>query len=273
MANVNISNTSNFPTNMVRRVEKAMDRAGWTNPYLRIAVLSTIAKESEFELKNEYSYRNTSNERLRNLFGSRLSEYSDSELSNLKKDDVAFYEAVYGGRYGNREYGDGYKYRGRGFNGLTFRGTYEKYAKQTGHPIDKKPSLMNDPDVASDVLIAFLGNRLKNIPYNSRFPVRNINEFEDLNTAIYTVVSANAGWGKNISYSHPETLQRAKMFSRLFSYPEKVYERFKKFGGEALSKGLNSDSALFIKRNWLPLSVLVLGLGTGGFLLVRRIWK
>lgn len=270
---VQLVNNPNFPEGNVRAIEKAMDKAGWVNPYLRVAVLSTVAKESGFKPKNESSYRNTSNSRLRELFGSRLSQYNETQLSSLKKDDVAFYEAVYGGRYGNREYGDGFKYRGRGFNQLTFRGSYEKFALLTGHRIDKNPDLLNDKQVASDVLIAFLNTRLSSIPNQSRFPVKDMNKFTDIDTALYTVVSANAGWGKDVRQSHPETLANAQKFASVFQYPKSVYDKFRKYGLKGIKKSFAHDPAEFLQRNWVAVSAIALGLGVGGFFMIKRIWK
>ena len=273
MMRAELVNNPKFPERNVRALEKAMDKAGWVNPYLRVAVLSTVAKESGFKPKNEYSYRNTSNSRIRSLFGKRLADYSDSQLTKLKQNDVAFYDAIYGGRYGNKDAGDGFKYRGRGFNQLTFRDSYEKYAKLTGHKIDKNPDLLNDIDVASDVLIAFLGNRLSSIPNESRFPVKNPNEFKDMDTAIYTVVSANAGWGKDVRQSHPETLTKAQNYSSVFQYPKELYEKFKKYGVKGIASSFGYDPFSFAKRNWIPITILFVGLGIGGFFLIKRIWK
>lgn len=270
MAEAKLVNNTKFPVENVRAVEKAMDKAGFMNPYLRVGILSTIAKESSFKPKNEYSYKNTSNSRLRSIFGRRLSGINEEQLTTLKNNDVAFYEKIYGGRYGNEDYGDGFKYRGRGFNQLTFRGSYEKYAKLTGHPIDKNPDLLNNVNVASDVLIAFFKSRLKGIPKEARFPVRDINKFTDQDTATYTVVSANAGWGKDVRTSHPETLQRAKQNESIFQYAP---EYFKNFSSGRLGGSDGSDEGL-IRRNWIPLTLIALGLGVSGFFLIRKyVWK
>lgn len=51
--------------------------------------------------------------------------------------------AVYGGRLGNSDPGDGYKYRGRGFIQLTFKGNYQ--ASSDGLGVD----LVSDPDLVS----------------------------------------------------------------------------------------------------------------------------
>ncbi|MEI6672455.1 MAG: glycoside hydrolase family 19 protein [bacterium] len=50
---------------------------------------------------------------------------------------------------------DGYKYRGRGFNQLTFKNNYKKYAELTGTDILNTPDSLNDPLIASKVALAF----------------------------------------------------------------------------------------------------------------------
>ena len=78
-----------------------MENAGITNPYLQAAILGVIGKESKFLPKDERCYNNTSNERIRGVFGAKVGGYTESELTTLKKDCEAFFNVVYGGRYGN----------------------------------------------------------------------------------------------------------------------------------------------------------------------------
>jgi putative chitinase len=59
-------------------------------------------------------------------------------------------------RLGNTEPGDGYKYRGRGFNGLTGRANYKKYGSLVGENLEGNPDSLDDPRVAAKVAIAFM---------------------------------------------------------------------------------------------------------------------
>lgn len=200
----------------INLLEKAMEEEGITNPYAKVAILSVIGKESNFIPKSEHSYSSTSNERLRKLFGARLRDLSDEELSKLKKNDVAFYDKIYGPEAkehfgwdtGNDSPGDGYKYRGRGFNQITFKSTYEKYSDLLGIDLVSDPDKLNDPKVAADAAVAFLLNRLKEKNINP-------NGFESQELATHTMTQANAGWAKNIEGS--ESLAKATKYAETFN--------------------------------------------------------
>ena len=187
-----------------------MENHGITNPYTKVAILGVIGKESNFIPKSEKGYGNTSNSRIKKIFGKRVSDLSDSELESLKKDEKNFFDKVYGGRYGNTSSGDGYKYRGRGFNQVTFKGSYEKFQKLINQSKKLKktvnlisnPDQLNDPEVAAEVAILFFLERSKDSAMKSKYGVSGINEFKDKKTAIKAMANANAGWGKNLD-THP----------------------------------------------------------------------
>ena len=118
--NVQIDGLSGTQKKNAEVVVAALNKYGIVNPLTQKAILSVIGKESGFVPQDEISYANTSNDRIRMIFGKRVSGLSDSELTSLKRDENAFWDKVYGGRYGNDKKGDGSKYRGRGFNGYRY---------------------------------------------------------------------------------------------------------------------------------------------------------
>jgi len=137
----------------------AMNDFGITDPMAQIGILSVIGKESNYIPKSETSYSNTSPSRIRHLFGNRVSHLSDDEINQLKKDDKKFYNLIYANTVGNgkngTDDGDGYKYRGRGFNQLTGIGNYRKYGGLIGKDLVGNPDEVNNPRTAADVAIMF----------------------------------------------------------------------------------------------------------------------
>lgn len=179
-----------------------LKKHGIVNPLTQKAILSVIGKESGFIPKDERSYGNTSNARIRKIFGSRVSSLSDKELNRIKKTDE-FWNIVYGGRYGNNSSGDGAKYRGRGFNQTTFKGNYKKYndlLKRTGFNVDivNNPEKLNDPEVAAEVNALYFLDRLNTKHSKRKFGNDDPNDFKNFEDALGAAVNANAGWGKNI---------------------------------------------------------------------------
>jgi len=130
-----------------------MIKKGITNPYTQIGILCVIGKESGFIPKNEIGYGGTSNSRIRELFGNRVPS-DDNELDELKSDDEKFFNQVYGGMFKNSKT-EGYKYRGRGFNQLTFKGNYEEYGDCIGRDLVSNPEVVNQAQIASEVAVAF----------------------------------------------------------------------------------------------------------------------
>ena len=146
-------------------------------------------------------------------------EYGKLAISKLKKDNIAFYDVIYGHIGVQNGYhtwnnksddpvkpGDGYKYRGRGFNQLTFKQSYKKYAKETGVDILNNPDLLNSPNTAAEVCVKFLLNRLKSKSIDP-------NSFNSTQEAINKFAAANAGWNKNPDRAIASATEVASNFS------------------------------------------------------------
>jgi predicted chitinase len=188
---------------------------GITNKYAVVGMLSTIGKESGFVPRNEVPYNSTDNKRIRKIFGSRVSKLSDDELTALKGNTIKFWDRVYGSddptgrsqQYGNSNPGDGAKYLGRGFNGITFKGNYKKYGDIVGMDLVANPESLNDPKVAAKAAVSFLLNGLKTKGVDP-------NSFTNKKDATHAFVQVNAGLGSNIEGS--ETLANAIKISDNF---------------------------------------------------------
>lgn len=137
----------------------AMDAQGIDDDDLRAGIAAIAMGESALKPRSEVSYAHTSNDRIRMIFRSRLGDMDDDELDVLKADDVKFFDAVYGGRYGNTEPGDGYKYRGRGCFQLTFKDNYAAIGKAIGKDLVANPDLVNEPEIAAATAVAYMKQR------------------------------------------------------------------------------------------------------------------
>jgi predicted chitinase len=174
---------------------------GITNIYSQTGIFCVVSKECGFVPKNELSYSNTSNARLKKVFGSRLSELTDEKLNELKKNDIDFFETIYGIQHkwlglGNTNYGDAHAYKGRGFNQITGKALYQAYSSKLGIDLVKTPELLNDVGIAADCLIEYFkdkfnykGAKLKE--YNTT----GINDFKNYIDSIGAFYHANSGWG------------------------------------------------------------------------------
>jgi hypothetical protein len=196
----------NSRTKNVELIIDSFKAAGVTNHYAILAVLAVAGKEQGYLPKDEYAYNSTGIPRLRKLFGGRLARFTDAEIkakflvpplgtadNTNNKADIAFYDYIYG--YLTIPYpawtkhtnpGDGWKYRGRGFNGLTFKANYIKYGNKAeaglGDRLVTNPELANDPAIAAKLLVAFF------IDYKDK-----MNAFTNACEAIQWAVTRNHG--------------------------------------------------------------------------------
>jgi predicted chitinase len=135
---------------------KQMESKGITDPIAQLGILSTIGKESGFIPQNEVGYGGTPNSSIRSIFGKKVSRLSNDQLSKLKSSDEDFFNYVYGRKMsptlGNTEPGDGYRYRGRGFNQITGKGNYRAYGYESN------PDALNSVEGAGEAAIKFLTN-------------------------------------------------------------------------------------------------------------------
>ena len=206
-----------YPIDKINLMTTAINFVGITNPFLVAGILGTVGKETNFNPTSEYSYGKTSVKRLRQIFGSRLAPYTDAELEFIKKDNIKFYDIIYGGKYGNTNYEDGYKYRGRGFNGITYKDQYKKYGDALGIDLINNPDLLNNLDTASKSLAIYFRDNIeigrKTGLLKKTQGVNSIEEIKDLDTGVRVAVQTNAGWKTN--FQHP-TIQEG--YKRAINY-------------------------------------------------------
>lgn len=143
-----------------------MDKQGIIDPQLRAGIGALAGGESGFNSHSETGYAHTSNDRIRNIFGSRVAALSDDQLNGLKANPEEFFNRVYGGTWGlsnlgNSQPGDGFKFRGRGLFQLTGRANYMRYGVKIGRNLTSDPEVANEPAVAAAIAVAYIRDRYK----------------------------------------------------------------------------------------------------------------
>jgi putative chitinase len=188
---------------LIQPILEAFDTCGIECIFLKKAILANIQKEcGGIPSAENLNYSKTSNTRIRSIFGSRVANFSEEELNNVKKTPESFAEIVYGNKttlgrsMGNLEPGDGWKYRGRGYIQLTGKNNYITYGNATGFDlIDNPDILVNDRKASAVVSVEFvklgLAGKLK---FSSQ---------EEANRAVTQVIGGrglnlNAGYGSEL---------------------------------------------------------------------------
>lgn len=190
-------------------VARVLTQAGITNKFSIAAIMAIIEKESGFRPRSETGYSRTSNARIRSIF-SKTRSLTDAQLTKLKSSDVDFFNFIYGGRYGNTQ-NEGFKYRGRGLNQLTFKGNYIKFGRLTNTDLVNNPDLANNINVAANVVAQYFLEqfRLNKALIERRYNASDINDFKDTRNAVNAFYNANAGFGKDTSNIVAEGKTRA----------------------------------------------------------------
>ena len=216
------------------------------NPAVQAAMIAIAKKESGLIPNEESSYGGTSKYTSFNSFG-KLKNYSTPSnpndldksietspfINQLKKKDAAFFNFVYSNKSGNNpktakanpividngdgrkvtvyndENGDGYKYRGRGYNQITGKANYENAKKDSGVDVITYPNKLTEIDTAALVLLGYFergatgkvqeSTNKENLFYKvySRTPLKNYDP-TDYQKAYNTLFSINAGSGNSM---------------------------------------------------------------------------
>lgn len=78
-----------------------------------------------------------------------------AEARAYAKRPQAIFNRTYGGRLGNTNPGDGYRYRGRGIFQITGKGAYKEYGDRIGLDLVNKPELAAIPENSIKIAIAY----------------------------------------------------------------------------------------------------------------------
>lgn len=194
---------------------------GFRHRYAKAAILSVAYVESKLIPQVEMDYIFTPNDKLREIFGSRLPA-SDEELNELKKDTVAFFNAIYGGRFGNLPH-EGYKYRGRGHNQVTFKANYAAITnifRENGFDVDlvENPDSLLNPKIAAYAFVAMLKREIEkhNAGLSIFKPKLDLNKQDTLEDAVKRVYWLNVGRPLKYGVTRKEALNKALKVSKFF---------------------------------------------------------
>jgi hypothetical protein len=216
------------------------------NSAVQAAMIAIAYKESRLIPKNESSYARTNKFSTFNAFAN-LKPYTTEGangietsqfINELKKKDTTFFNFIYGTGKKATELGndaktaklnpinitdsngkvitvyddpngDGYKYRGRGYNQITGKSLYERAKKDTGVDVVVNPDLLNNIDTAALALLGYFERGAKgfvkestnkdNLFYRvySRTPLKDYTP-TDYQKAYNTLFSINAGPGNSM---------------------------------------------------------------------------
>lgn len=237
-----------------KNVEFLIDEArkgGITNENSIAALLSIISKETGFIPKSE---------ELQNYTPSRIVKVYNLPLEKAKTlagNPIALANAVYGGKYGNAP-NEGFKYRGRGYNQLTFKGNYALYGKQIGVDLVNNPDLANDPQIAAKIAIAFAKNGINDLKKKGKLSAYNandINDFKNTTDATLAFYHANAGTGKSVSSI--KSLQQSDALGGMKTALSNVNDllvKVKNFVGKAVGKAKENPLMTVILTTFVVVS-------------------
>jgi predicted chitinase len=148
----------------VKLLRRLMDECRMSSRSLRAGTAAICFGETGFKPRTEESYRNTTVAHIRDVFGTRISALSDADIENLKQDDEAFFNFVYGGDFGRKQLGntfanDGYTFIGRGPIQLTGRSNYTRYGDLIGIDLTKDPDLVNNEEIGCKIAVLYMLDR------------------------------------------------------------------------------------------------------------------
>lgn len=144
---------------------RAAVAAGITNETELANFMAQVGHESNGLGRLEEGFRYTrSAEQVAGVVRSAMREgrpaLEAARLEALDGRPQALAELMYGGRMGNTEPGDGYRYRGRGYIQLTGRENYRVAGEALGLDLERNPELAAEPENVARIAVWYWQNRV-----------------------------------------------------------------------------------------------------------------
>ena len=218
-------------------IRDALKKRGIVNETLINGIIAVVGKESNFKPQSENL--NYSAKRIREVWP----YIKEAEAVKLANNPQALGNKVYANKYGNTAPGDGFAYRGRGFNQVTFKGQYFSLGNKIGVDLLNNPDLLNDPKIAAAALAEYYAGAFKNgakfIKDFYKIDIIALLPGADPRTLLMIATNANSGWKKARNIVERE-------YNKALVY----FDQLQKLKGETISQAKNAAPVL------LPLILL-----------------
>lgn len=158
----NVNSLTQIQKDNLHILNRVLKEKGFNTIASRLAIAAVCAKETGLEPVSENSYEGTTNERILTIFSGKARPNGNNNtyitpehpqgitLDELKSDPRKFFNYVYKNETGNRpNTDDGFTYRGRGFNQLTSRNTYQAITDFSGKDYINNPDKLNEVEGAA----------------------------------------------------------------------------------------------------------------------------
>jgi putative chitinase len=133
-----------------------LDKAGILQSKLRLChFLAQIAHESGGFTVKEESLNYKTSKRLMQVWPKRFPTVASTKPFLGQPTKLG--DKVYGGRMGNKDPGDGFKYRGRGYLQTTGRDAYKKFGDLIDEDLEDNPSLVAEPEISLRCAVRRMG--------------------------------------------------------------------------------------------------------------------
>ena len=130
-----------------------LNKAGILQSKLRLChFLAQIAHESGGFTVKEESLNYKTSKRLMKVWPKRFRTVASTKPFLGQPTKLG--DKVYGGRMGNKDPGDGFKYRGRGYLQTTGRDAYKKFGDLIDEDLENNPSLVAEPKISLRCAVA-----------------------------------------------------------------------------------------------------------------------
>lgn len=187
---MNIENLkSELPENIYNKLPELIDVYKFDTPVKLSHFLSQCAKESG-NFEKLYENMNYSADRLLVVFKKYFNRQKALLYAN-KPEKIA--NLVYGNRMGNGNElsGDGYRYRARGYIGLTFKNNYSDFSKFIKDDVVSNPDLVATKYPLESAIYFFLKNKIL-----ESCPKQSFTTSEEMEESV-TCVTTKVNGGKN----------------------------------------------------------------------------